>query len=164
MKFAIIGVLILTALLTFGCFNYTRSTRDCGSDINCFRDHLEYDCEKATVTIAQNYGTLKLESFGPIWVDALNSEKKMDCRIKFQVISVNESAIPPEASSQLKSANVPPSSISLTDMECVMSYRNFTDIYIKKNLNVTKAIYPSCSGSLKIISDQVPAIKSMMGG
>ena len=154
--------MIVLAFLTFGCYNYVRSSRDCGSDMSCFRDKLEMDCEKASVTVSQNYGQLRLESFGPIWIDALNAENRMDCRVKVQVVSVNESALPSDALAQLRSANVPPSSISLTDMECIMSYRNFTDIYIKKNVSVTKAIYPSCYGTLKVLSDQVPAIKDLM--
>ena len=162
MKLYLLFILFAFAFLTFGCYNYLRSTDNCGSDLSCFRDALEYDCEKAVVTISQSYGQLKLESLGPIWIDALNAERRMDCRVKVQVVSVNESAIPPEALAQLKSANVPPSSISLTDMECSMSYRNFTHMYIYKNVNVTKAIYPSCYGSLKVISDQVPAIKELM--
>lgn len=120
------------------------------------------DCEKSTVTINQSYGSVFLESLGPIWVDALNNEKRMDCRVKVKVISVNESALPQEAIAQLKSANVPPSSISLADMECSMSYRNFSDIYIRKNVSVTRAIYPSCYGTLKLLSDQVPAVQDLM--
>lgn len=162
MKFLYASILIIFAFLTFGCFNYVGSTHNCGSDVSCFRDALEYDCEKSVVTVSQRYGQLKLESLGPIWIDALNDERRMDCRVKVQVVSVNESAIPPEALAQLKSANVPPSSISLTDMECSMSYRNFTHMYVLNNTTVAKAIYPSCYGTLKVLSDQVPAIKELM--
>lgn len=162
MKFIYASILLVLAFLTLGCLNYISSTRDCGSNMGCFREALEYDCEKTAVTVSQNYGQLRLESFGPMWTDALNDERRMDCRVKVQVVSVNESALPPEALSQLKSANVPPSSISLTDMECSMSYKNFTGIYILKNATVAKAIYPSCHGTLKVLSDQVPAVKELM--
>jgi hypothetical protein len=35
-------------------------------------------------------------------------------------------------------------------------------MYVLNNTTVAKAIYPSCYGTLKVLSDQVPAIKELM--
>jgi hypothetical protein len=149
----------------FGCINYGLSTRECGSDIYCFRDRLEMDCEKSILTLNQQYGMIRLESKGPVWTDAVFGKDKRApsrCEVNIRITEVNESAVPAAQKQQLQSAGISISSITLAEMNCVMTDRDFYKIYYAKDKEVAKTVYGTCSGTLKLLADQVPALQEFM--
>ena len=167
MKRILAIILLGFSFLMFGCINFIGSTKDCGADISCFRDRLEMYCEKGTLTIAQQYGTVRLESKGPVWTEAVLGKDKYApsrCNVNIQITQVNESAIPATQKQQLQDAGVSASSITLADMTCVMTENDFYKIYYLKNRTTAKKVYETCGGTLKIIADQIPALQELMTG
>lgn len=155
---AILGIV----LAIFGCLNYFGNAADCKTLI-CFIEHLREDCYKATLSIDQSYGTLRFESLGPLAVDIL-SDKAPQCRTNIKITHINESAIPKDQKKLLDDLYIPASAITLADMECLMTAKEFEQIYDEHNTKTGQKVYSTCVGSLKEVADKVPAIKKFAVG